>query len=105
MDSEDSTTAPAEARRTAWTWVAFALYLPVAGALGALVLFCFFLLVKGQRAGLYGLLYAGILYALGRRMAAIFYGRVEGSLWKDIVLMSVADLLLAVLALSQLPDL
>ncbi len=76
--------------------VVFALYLPVLGAGALLVWQCLFLLLHGQIAGLFGLLYTGALVLLGRRAVRIVKGEVPKP-WGDLAAALVADALLALI--------
>jgi hypothetical protein len=84
--------------------IAFALYLPVVAALGLTTLFCLFLLVKGQvKGGAYSLPYGFAALLLGWRAFRIHREEIEeAGLWKDILLLGLACVLLAVLLLSAL---
>ena len=79
----------------------FVLYLPVLGAGLMLVWQCLFLLLHGQTAGLFGLLYAGILFLIGRRAARVLKGGIPPP-WADLAAALVADALLAVIFLHGL---
>lgn len=80
-----------------------ALYLPVLGALALLAWQCLFLLLHDAPAGLFGLLYAGAAFLLGRRAARIVRGVPETPrLWLDAVLLLAADVLIGVLWLAGL---
>lgn len=74
----------------------FVLYLPVLGAGALLVWQCLFLLLHGQPAGLFGLLYAGVLFLIGRRAARIVRGDIARP-WADLAAALIADALLAVI--------
>lgn len=83
--------------------LALALYAPVLAALLCLTLFCLFLLVKGQKAGLFGVLYGSFAAVLGLRAARIYRREIEdAALWKDITALGLASLLIAGLAASFL---
>jgi len=81
--------------------IAIAFYAPVLAVLACLTLFCLFLLVKGQKAGLFGVLYGCFAAVLGSRAARICRQEIEDSaLWKDIAALGLAAFLLAGLAAS-----
>ncbi len=81
--------------------IAFILYLPVLGVVGYYVILAAFVLAHGAMAGLFSLPYAGIFYLLARRAFLVKRGGVPApSVWKDIVAMLVADILLFVMFLS-----
>lgn len=82
-------------------WVAFALYLPVFGILGYQTFISAMVLVHGDPVGAYAVLYAAVAALLARRAFGIYRGAVEeGSLWKDITALALADACLAVIALE-----
>lgn len=89
----------ASRRRT----LSLALYLPLLGALAALVLICPILLVSGAKAGVIRALAisALFLFFLGRRALFLYKGG-EPSTLRDIALPAVADLLLLLILLSRL---
>lgn len=86
---------------TALRLAAFVLYLPVLGAGALLVWQCLFLLLHGAVAGLFGVVYAGGLFVVGRRAARVLKGQVPRP-WPDLVAALVADALLAVIFLNGL---
>lgn len=79
----------------------FVLYLPVLGAGLLLVWQCLFLLLHGQAAGLFGLLYAGVLFLIGRRAARILKGGIPPP-WIDLAAALAADVLLAAIFIHGL---
>jgi hypothetical protein len=79
----------------------FVLYLPVLGAGALLVWQCLFLLVHGEAAGLFGVLYAAGIFVLGRRAARVVKGEVPRP-WPDLAAALAADALLAVILLRGL---
>jgi hypothetical protein len=79
----------------------FVLYLPVLGAGALLVWQCAFLLAHGQMGGLFGLLYAGVLFLVGRRAARIVRGDIPRP-WADLAATLAADALLAIILLHGL---
>lgn len=84
-------------------WLAFALYLPVLGALAYLSVICVFLIAHGKPAGLYGLMYGAAGLLLGRRAFRIYEGAVPAEqLLRDIVLLALCSVLLAVIAINGL---
>ena len=83
--------------------IALAFYAPVLTVLGGVTLVCLFLLVKGQKAGLFGLLHGCFAAVLGSRALRIYRQEIEDAvLWRDIVGLGVAALLIAGLAASFL---
>ena len=74
----------------------FVLYLPVLGAGALFVWQCLFLLAHGQAAGLFGLLYGGVLVLIARRAARVLRGEVPRP-WADLAATLVADALIAVI--------
>jgi hypothetical protein len=80
--------------------VAFVLYIPPLLAISALVFRTLQLLLVGQAAGLFGLLYAGAVFLLGRRAVRMLKDPTRKP-WADVALLSAADLLLLGLALAD----
>ena len=57
--------------------------------------------LHGSAVGAYGLLYAAVLFVLGRRVTRIWRREVqEGALWKDLAGMALANILLAIIFLG-----
>ena len=81
--------------------VAFVLYIPPLLAIFALVFRTVQLLIGGQAAGLFGILYAGAAWLLGRRASRVLKDAARRP-WADVALLSVVDLLLIGLTLSDL---
>jgi hypothetical protein len=86
---------------TALRLATFLAYLPVLGALALLSWQCLFLLLHARTAGLFGLLYAGVLVALGRRAARVLRDDASRP-WLDLLLLLAADVLLGVIFLHGL---
>ena len=97
---EDSAEEAPPPKRPVLRFFTFALYLPLIGALGYLVILCLFLLFHGKGAGLFGILYGTFAFSFGRRMFGIYNGTVEIRVLRDVVLMVVVNLMLGVLLLS-----
>jgi hypothetical protein len=81
--------------------VAFVLYIPPLLALLALVFRTLQLLIGGQAAGLFGLVYGGVIWLLGRRAVRVLKDAARKP-WADVALLSIVDLLLLGLTLSDL---
>lgn len=80
--------------------LAFCLYLPPLLAVLALVFRTIQLAIAGNPASLFGLLYAGVLWLLGRRAARVVNDASRRP-WADVALLSLVDLLLLGLALTD----
>lgn len=79
----------------------FVLYLPLLGAGALLVWQCLYLLLRGQAAGAFGAVYAGILFLVGRRAARIARGEIPAP-WGDLAATLAADALLAIIFIHGL---
>lgn len=86
---------------TALRLAVFVLYLPLLGAGALLVWQCAFLLFHGAGAGLFGFLYAGGLFVIGRRAARVVKGQVARP-WPDLAATVAADALIGVIFLRGL---
>lgn len=79
-------------------WAAFALYLPVLGAIGYQTVLALWVLGHGMKAGAYALPYALAFGVLARRAFGIYRGRIPAG-WADVAAAGMASLLLLLLAL------
>jgi hypothetical protein len=83
--------------------IALAFYAPVLAVLAGVTLVCLFLLVQGERAGLFAVLHGCFAAVLGFRAARIYRQEIEdAALWKDIAALGLAALLIVGLAASFL---
>jgi hypothetical protein len=80
--------------------IAFILYIPPLLAISTLIFRTVQLLIGGHPASLFGLLYAGVLWLLGRRAVRVLKDPARKP-WADVALLSVVDLLLLGLALTD----
>jgi hypothetical protein len=80
--------------------IAFVLYVPALLAVAALLPRTIQLLAAGRAAGLYGLLYAGVVFLLGRRAVRVLKGQTQRP-WLDALLLGIVDALLVFLALNS----
>ncbi|MFI5345046.1 MAG: hypothetical protein ACHQ51_01610 [Elusimicrobiota bacterium] len=80
--------------------IAFVLYVPAILAVGALVPRTVQIAARGNWAGLYGLLYAGVVILLCRRAVRVLKGLTSRP-WVDAVLLAIIDGLMAFLALTS----
>ena len=79
-------------------FAAHALYLPLIGGFGYLIVVCLALLGRGNPVGARAAPYGVVLFFIARRYARIFSGELDGpQLWKDVAALAVIDAMLAVL--------
>lgn len=77
-----------------------ALYMPVLAGIVYYLILCGMLLAHRDATAAYGLLYAGVLALLSRRVWRIWRGETTGAiLWLDAGLLAAADTLLAFIVL------
>jgi hypothetical protein len=99
MDSSEE--APAAKGTPLLRYAAHALYLPLMGGLGYLVVLCFLILSRGDLVGARAVPYGAVLFVVGRRYFRIYSGELDGpQLWKDVAALAVIDVLLAVIWLD-----
>ena len=101
MDSSEPAEPPAERAWPPLRYAAHALYLPLMGALGYLVVLCLLILGRGDLVGARALPYGAVLFVVGRRYFRISSGELDGpQLWKDVAALSVIDAFLAIIWLD-----